>query len=105
MTENLPTETNSQPMNPWRCLSGAGISAAIGTGAYFMTISIAQTFAGKPVTSDNPFVVNITVAVRTLVVGISTLATAIFGIVALGLLALAVQLFFQSASRPEQPPS
>jgi hypothetical protein len=39
--------------------------------------------------------INIAIAVRTLVVGISTLATAVFSLVAVGLVALAIQLTVQ----------
>ncbi|MBV9387837.1 MAG: DUF3082 domain-containing protein [Chroococcidiopsidaceae cyanobacterium CP_BM_ER_R8_30] len=87
MTETLP--------GPWRCLSGALIAGGIATALYFLTASIAQTFAAKPVHSTNPAVVNIASAVRTLVVGMSALGTGIFGLVAFGLVALAIQIFVQ----------
>ena len=59
---------------------------------YFLTAAIAQTFATKPIHSDNLAVVNIASAVRTLVVGMSALGTGIFGLVAVGLVALAMQI-------------
>jgi hypothetical protein len=64
-------------------------------------ISIATTFAAKPIHSDNPMVVNIGSAVRTLVVGVVALGTGIFGIVAIGLLALAIQLVVQQLTKPK----
>jgi hypothetical protein len=64
---------------------------------YSLTKSIYQTFATKPIHSHNPAVVNIASAVRTLVVGISALGTGIFTLVAIGLVALAVQILVQGA--------
>ena len=62
---------------------------------YFLTVSIAQTFAAKPIHSNNVTVLNIASAVRTLVVGMSALGTGIFGLVAIGLVAYAIQLLIQ----------
>ena len=64
--------------------------------------SIATTFANKPVTSDNPMVVSISSAVRTLVVGVVALGTGIFGIVGVGLLALAVQLVIKQLTTKDE---
>lgn len=98
MTNQTPTE---QPINklavgqtlpsPLRCLLGSAIAGVIAFGSYSLTSSIAQAFAAKPVVSNNPLVLNITVAVRTLVVGVAALGTGIFSLVAVGLVALAVQ--------------
>lgn len=91
-------ETSSKPetlTSPWRCLSGALISGGLGLALYRLTMSIAQTFAAKPIHSDNITVVNLTVAVRTLVVGMSALGTGIFGLVTVGLIALSIQLLIQ----------
>jgi hypothetical protein len=68
---------------------------------YSLMIAIATTFATKPIHSDNPMVLNIGSAVRTLVVGVVALGTGIFGIVAIGLLALAVQLLIQQVTKPK----
>jgi hypothetical protein len=88
------TQAQVQP-TPLRCFTGAVISGGLGYAGYSLMIAIATTFATKPIHSDNPMVVNIGSAVRTLVVGVTALGTAIFGIVALGLLALGVQLLVQ----------
>lgn len=82
-------------LNPLRYLTGALISGGLAIALYVLTRSIAQTFAHKPLASTNPTAINISVAVRTLVVGMSTLATAIFGIVALGLVAVTFQASIQ----------
>lgn len=105
ITMNNPTPTENPasqsadtappPPTPLRCLSGALISFGLAIALYSLTVSIAQTFAAKPIHSDNPIVVNIAAAVRTLVVGITALGTGIFGLVAIGLVALAIQIVIQ----------
>lgn len=99
-----PKVTQSQVENqvrptPLRCITGAIFSGGLGYGMYLLMISIATTFASKPIHSDNPIVVNIGSAVRTLVVGVVALGTGIFGIVAIGLLALTIQLLVQQLTK------
>ncbi|PSN20252.1 DUF3082 domain-containing protein [filamentous cyanobacterium CCP5] len=77
-----------------RCFFGAVFAGGLGVLMYRMTMAIAATFAHKPVTSDNVTVINISAAVRTLVVGIVALGAGIFAIAALGLLLLGIQLIF-----------
>lgn len=91
LTESI-TGRSTEPPTPLRCLTGALISGGLATALYSLTAAIAQTFATKPIHSNNVAVVNIASAVRTLVVGMSALATGIFGLVAIGLVALAVQV-------------
>jgi len=98
-------DTAQSPPSPWRCLSGALIAGGIAIALYSLTASIAQTFAAKPVHSGNPTVVNIASAVRTLVVGMSALATGIFGLVAIGLVALAIQILVQQLIKRPAPPA
>ena len=107
-TEKPATESsNSQPTppTPLRCLSGAVISGGIGIALYSLTAAIASSFASKPIHSNNPAVINIASAVRTLVVGIVALGTGIFGVVTLGLVALALQLLLQQLTKRSNPPS
>ncbi|MCG6133427.1 MAG: DUF3082 domain-containing protein [Nostoc sp. LLA-1] len=93
-------ETQEQvPPTPLRCITGAIFSGGLGFAMYSLMISIATTFAAKPIHSDNPMAVNIGSAVRTLVVGIVALGTGIFGIVTIGLLALAIQLLVQQLTK------
>ncbi|MDH6060110.1 DUF3082 domain-containing protein [Chrysosporum bergii ANA360D] len=94
-----PQEPNQVPPTPLRCITGAIFSGGLGYGMYLLMISIATTFANKPIHSDNPIVVNIGSAVRTLVVGVVALGTGIFGIVAIGLLALTIQLLVQQLTK------
>jgi len=95
---------SSQP-SPARCFSGSLVAGALSFLLYRLTTSIAQTLAANPIQSHNPTAVNLSGAVRTLVIGSSTLATGVFGIAALGLMALAIQLLWQRLSKSaEQPP-
>lgn len=93
------------PPTIWRCFSGSAVASAIGYCCYLLTSSISQTFANKPIHSDNPAVITIGGAVRTLVVGVSTLATFVFAFAALGLLALGIQLFIQRFTSQPSPPN
>jgi hypothetical protein len=62
---------------------------------YLLTQSIVQALANSPLPTKSAVAINIAIAVRTLVVGVSTMVTAIFGIAALGLLALGIQLLLK----------
>lgn len=78
-----------------KCFSGAFVAGTIALLAYRLTVSIATTFANKPIVSDNPAVMNIASAVRTLVVGMVALGSGVFGLAALGLFLLGIQLTVQ----------
>jgi hypothetical protein len=70
---------------------------------YRLTSSIAQAFASHPAPMKQQLAYNLSVAVRTLVVGMATMGTGIFALAALGLLGLGIKLLF---TRPSQvPPS
>ncbi|MEH1941387.1 MAG: DUF3082 domain-containing protein [Nostoc sp.] len=85
--------------SPLRCLIGAIISGGMGYAMYSLMIAIATNFASKPLHSINPLVIKISSAVRTLVVGVVALGSGIFSIVAIGLLALGVQLLVQQLTK------
>ncbi len=91
-------------VSPGRCLFGATIAGTLAYALYWLTANIAGTFAAKPVVSSNVFTMNIAIAVRTLVVGGATLATFIFALAAVGLVALGIQIWFhaESQSRREE---
>ena len=89
-----PIEEKAPP-TPLRCFTGALTAGTFSLLAYRLTLSIATSFANKPVVSDNPAVVNISAAVRTLVIGMVALGAGVFGIAALGLAALGIQLLFK----------
>ncbi|MBD3883162.1 DUF3082 domain-containing protein [Phormidium tenue FACHB-886] len=96
-----PTQAAAEnPPTPLRCFIGAVIAGGFSTALYLLTQSIVQSFAGKPLPRGNQISINIAIAVRTLVVGMSTLATAIFAIAAAGLIALGIQLLIQQLRQP-----
>ena len=99
MNDPTPTEqpiTDSKPLpSPWRSSLGGVIAFGLAIALYRVTGSISQGFAQKPLHSDNALVVKISIALRTLIVGLSTLATFIFAIVAVALVALAIQAVVQ----------
>lgn len=93
--DSLATEDTKKSLSPWRCLTGAMISGGLAFAAYSLTSAIAQTYATKPIASTNVTAINIAIAVRTLVVGVSTLATFVFSFATVGLVALAIQISLQ----------
>ena len=95
-SEDLELESSPQKATPLRCFFASIISGAIAFGLYLLLNSIVQTYATKAVTSNNPVVVNLTAAVRTMVMGIVALGTGVFGVVAVGIFLLGIQLTFNS---------
>ena len=94
-----PTNSDLTPRtspSPLSSLTGALMAAVMGLLLYRLTTSIMQSFAAHPTVSDNTIVVNLSGAIRTLVVGLATMATGIFAFVTLGLIALAIQATLQS---------
>ncbi len=92
MTQTTPPK-NTLP-SPLRCLTGALIAGTMSIAMYTLTSKIATTFATKPMIQKTNMAVNIATAVRTLVVGSTALGTAICGIIAIGLVGLAIQVAF-----------
>jgi len=95
LSQESATDIDKTPPTPLRCFTGALTSAGFALLAYKLTVAIATSFANKPITSDNPIAVNISAAVRTLVQGMVTLGTGVFGVAALGLTLLGIQLLFK----------
>ncbi|MEO0867446.1 MAG: DUF3082 domain-containing protein [Cyanobacteria bacterium J06642_11] len=94
MTETPATE-DQKKATPLRCFTGAAVSGTFSMLCYRMMVAIATSFAAKPIVSEKVVVLNISAAVRTLVVGIVALGAGVFGIAALGLFLLGVQLLIQ----------
>ena len=94
MTQATPPKTTLP--SPFRCLTGALIAGVMSIALSAMTSKIAMTFATKPMIQKTTMANNIAAAVRTLVVGSTALGAAIFGIIALGLTALAIKVAFSS---------
>ncbi|MGF1523986.1 MAG: DUF3082 domain-containing protein [Leptolyngbyaceae cyanobacterium] len=88
-----------------RAFTGSLIAGTMALLFYKMLIAISTTFANKPVVSDNPTVVNLSAAVRTLVMGSIALGTGVFGMAALGLLLLGLQMIWQRTTGSESTPS
>ncbi|MEM7595772.1 MAG: DUF3082 domain-containing protein [Cyanobacteria bacterium P01_A01_bin.83] len=94
---NDPKLDNSlEKATPLRCFFAAIISGGIAFFLYLLFNSVVQTYATKAVTSTNPVVINLTAAVRTMVMGIVALGTGVFGVVAVGLFLLGIQVTIQS---------
>ncbi len=83
------------PTSVWRCITGSAIAAVLAYGAYNLTFKIATQFASHPLVSDNYIAVRLSGMVRTLVLGVSAMATGIFSFAALGLAVLGLQIALQ----------
>ena len=98
--ESVANESSLDPAlekaTPLRCLFASTISGAIAFCLYLLFNSIVQTYAAKAVTSTNPIVINLTSAVRTMVMGIVALGMGVFGVVAIGLFLLGIQVTLQN---------
>jgi hypothetical protein len=79
---------------------GSVIAGVLAYAMYSMTSAIAQSFALHKVQSTNLIVQRISAAVRTLVVGMTTMGTGVFGLAAIGLFALAIQIIVQRRNQP-----
>lgn len=88
-------QPQSPPTTAWRCFGGAAICFGITALLYELTAAIATSFANKPLPTTNVTAANISVLVRTLLVGASALGTFVFAFVMLGLLALGIQLLIK----------
>ena len=73
---------------------GGLFSGGFAIAMYSLTAAIAHTFANQNIYSDNRTALQISIAIRTLVIGGAALVTGIFTIASLGLLALTVQVLF-----------
>ncbi|MDX2100281.1 MAG: DUF3082 domain-containing protein [Leptolyngbyaceae cyanobacterium bins.59] len=90
-----PTPESKPATSPLRCFGGSLVAGGIAVLFYFLTKSIALAFALRPISFDNRITYNIAVAFRTLIVGMSTMGTGVFGLAAVGLMGLGIQLVIQ----------
>ena len=97
--EDIQADNSLENATPFRCFSAAILSGGIAYLCYLMFNSIVHTYAAKAVTSSNPIVVNLTAAVRTMVMGVVALGTGVFGVVAIGLFLLGIQVTIQSLKK------
>ncbi|MCW6037598.1 DUF3082 domain-containing protein [Spirulina subsalsa FACHB-351] len=98
----MTNSSEEKTVTPLQCLWGALISGGLGLLLYRLDSAIAHTFANKPLPTANTTALNLSVAVRTLVVGSITLVTCLFAIASLGLVALALQTAWQNRQNPDQ---
>ena len=91
--------------SPIRCLGGSIVAGGIAIVLYRLTSAIAIAFANKPLHTNNFTTQRISAAVRTLVVGLSSLGTGIFALAAFGLFALGMQLLLQRSKKESTPPA
>jgi membrane-anchored protein YejM (alkaline phosphatase superfamily) len=94
---DTPDDSNNSTPTPLNCFLGAIVAGILAFGLYKMTQSIALSFALKPITSDNSIVVRLSIAIRTLVIGMITMGTGIFGLASFGLAGLGIQLLVKKA--------
>ena len=93
MTQQTPTTEAALP-SPLKCLTGSLIAGVMSIAMYALTSNIATKFATNPMSHKTTMAVNIATAVRTLVMGSTALGAAVFGIISVGLIALAAQVAF-----------
>lgn len=96
-------EPTTPKTTPLRCLTGAMLAGTLGLLLYRLTSAIAYAFAAHPMPSHNQIAYSISVAVRTLVVGMCSLGTGVFSLIAVGLVGLAIQVGIQSLRQPNVP--
>lgn len=94
-----PEEKETTTLRAW---SGGFISGTLAILMYKLTYSIALSFATHPSMASSQMAQRISAAVRTLVVGLTTMATGLFAIATLGLFLLGIKLLFEKkAETPE----
>jgi|TARA_B100000524_G_scaffold28150_1_gene13970 hypothetical protein len=86
-------ESSSQETNPFSCLIGSFLAGILGYGLYMLTSSIIHSFNAKPIISSNLLIIKLGSLVKTLVMGVASLATFMCFFISFGLILLACQLF------------
>jgi hypothetical protein len=93
---------NPPSTSPLHCLIGSFVAGGLAYGIFNLMNAIALSFASKAITTNNEIVFRITIAVRTLVVGMAALGAGIFGLVAVGLFGLMIQTLIQKKQSSEK---
>jgi hypothetical protein len=89
----VPTQAPTK-VTPLNCFTGSLLAGTLGLLIYRLTTAIAQSFAAHPAPVSQPLAHNLSVAVRTLVIGMTTLASGVFTLAAVGLAALGLKVLF-----------
>ena len=92
-------KSDKPEVTPLKCFFSSVFSGVMALGVYRLMSAIIETYSTKPVISDSILVLKLTVAVRTLVIGIAALGTGVFGFVALGLFLLGIQITFKDLTK------
>lgn len=95
-TPTTVTQEDKEKITPMRCFTGGSISGAFAIGAYFLTKSVILTYSDMPIKFNNAMAMRIATTVRTLVMGITTMATFVFLMVTIGLVALGIKLVIEN---------
>jgi hypothetical protein len=90
--KSISAKTAKKEVNPLSCFFASIIAGGIAVMIYYLMSAIVTTYANKPILSDSVIVIKITTAVRTLVIGVAALGTGVFGLVAVGLFLLGIQV-------------
>lgn len=90
-------ETNEEKITPIRCFTGSAISGGLGFAAYLLSKAIILTYTTMPINFNNQLAVRIATTVRTLVMGLTVMATFLFGMVTVGLVALGIKLIIDNS--------
>lgn len=98
-TTEKTNQSDKQEVTPLKCLLSSVFAGVMAFGVYHLMSAIVTTYSAKPIISDNIFVLKLTIAVRTLVIGVAALGTGVFGFVALGLFLLGLQITFKDFSK------
>lgn len=89
------TEEEKEKITPFRCFTGGSISGGLAVAAYLLTKSVVLTYVNMPIKFNNQIAANIASTVRTLIMGLTTMATFLFLMVTIGLFALGIKLFIE----------
>jgi ABC-type uncharacterized transport system permease subunit len=109
MTEETPAIqpenalSSRKPATPLRALLGSAIAAGFAALLWRLTEAIALQMALTKVVSDNRIVMRMSAAIRTLVIGLSAMATGIFAVAALGLFLLCIQMLLTPKATSNPP--
>ena len=92
LKSSIASPEDTKKVTPFNCFTASLISAGLAVASYLLTKSVVLTYVNMPIKFNNPMAASIASAVRTLVMGVTSLATFVFIMVTVGLLSLAVKL-------------
>ena len=96
---NKQNNSDKSEVTPLKCFLSSVFSGVMALAVYRLMSAIIEVYSSKPAVADNMLILKVTVAVRTLVIGVAALGTGVFGFVALGLFLLGLQITFKDLSK------